>query len=169
MNKEKLLKEFNDKVEELRQELLTKLEQEDKEEKKPFEVELPNIYDCVYYFNEDGSKVYMTGFNDSEHCKNMFLNGLFFETKEEAEQHLKEQRLLFKIKKWAKIKNDGWEPDWEDDEDKYYIYHNCDDKELRVSYATLSDNFTRLPYFKSREIAQACIEEFGEEIKEVLC
>ena len=35
-------------------------------------------------------------------------NGMLFETEEEAEQHLKEQELLFRIKKWAEIYNEGW-------------------------------------------------------------
>jgi hypothetical protein len=29
--------------------------------------------------------------------------------------------------------------------------------------------FSKLPHFKSYEIAQACIDEFGDEILEVFC
>ena len=97
-----------------------------------------------------------------------FENGLFFETKEEAEQYLKECKLIFKLKQWAKLKNDGWKPDWEKG-NKYYIFYNYRCCEFETSSTVISDNFKKLPYFKSREIAQECIDLFGKEIKEVLC
>lgn len=167
MNKEELIKEFNDKVEDLRQELLAKIE---KEENKPFEVELPKVHDIVYYICEDRDTVDSTYFYNGEHFKNKFLNGYYFKTKEEAEQRLKEQRLLFKIKKWAEIHNKGWEPDWEDIfQEKYYIYYDYYRKELRINYRGSTTSIDRLPYFKTEEIGQACIDIFGDEIKEVLC
>lgn len=167
MNKEELLKEFNDKVEDLRQELLAKIE---KEEKKPFEVELPKVHDIVHYICEGRDTVDSTYFYNGEHFKNKFLNGYYFKTKEEAEQHLKEQRLLFKIKKWAEIHNEGWKPDWSDySNNKYLIYYDGEDEVLRLNAGTVSNTISTLPFFKTREIAQACIDEFGEEIKEVLC
>lgn len=56
MNKDELLKEFNDKVEDLRQELLEKLE---KEEKKGFEVKIPyNLED--YYVTDKCGGIYST-------------------------------------------------------------------------------------------------------------
>lgn len=162
MNKEELLKEFNDKVEDLRQELLAKIE---KEENKPFEVELPKVHDIVYYICEDRDTVDSTYFYNGEHFKNKFLNGYYFKTKEEAEQRLKEQRLLFKIKKWAEIHNEGWEPDWSDDEKKWYVYYNHVEERLNVTWGYNSTNFAKLPYFKTREIAQECIDIFEDEIK----
>lgn len=139
--------------------------------KKPFQVELPRKHDILYYIAGDENKVYMTDFYDFEYFKNRFLNGYYFETKEEAEQHLKEQRLLFKIKKWAEIHNEGWEPDWSnDDEEKYFITcFDCESIELSWEISWGMINFTKLPYFKTSEIVQACIGEFGDEIKEVLC
>lgn len=139
MNKEELLKEFNDKVEDLRQELLAKIE---KEEKKPFEVELPKVHDIVHYICEDRDTVDSTYFYNGEHFKNKFLNGYYFKTKEEAEQHLKEQRLLFKIKKWAEIHNEGWEPDWEKVEDKkHYIELDMITKKLACGKYVITIDF----------------------------
>lgn len=168
MNKDELLKEFNDKVEDLRQELLAKIE---KEEKKPFEVELPEDGEKLYFIRDLYGTVSSKIFNINTMSDiKRFENGLYFETEEEAEQHLKEQRLLFKIKKWAEIKNDGWVPDWEKDEEKkWYVYYNHVEESLKVTWGYNSTNFIKLPYFKSEEIAQECIELFGEEIKEVLC
>lgn len=166
MNKEELLKEFNDKVEDLRQELLAKIE---KEEKKPFEVELPKVHDIVHYICEDRDTVDSTYFYNGEHFKNKFLNGYYFKTKKEAEQHLKERKLLFKLQQWAKIKNGDWEPDWSDIENKYIIVYLNNRKHFAVESMWTVDRFYILPYFKTEELAQECIDLFGDEIKEVFC
>lgn len=49
---------------------------------------------------------------------------------------------------------------------KYYVEYEYDDFDIKydVRYRT----FTKLPYFKTEEIAEQFINEFGEEIKEVL-
>ena len=165
MNKEELLKQYDEKAKVLRDEFIAKLE----DDKKEFEVELPNKYDTLYFIDDISSEVYMTGFSTSKNEIARYLRGYFFETKEEAEQHLKECKLLFTIKKWAKEKNDGWEPDWEEDEEnKWYVYYNHVEKNLKVTWGYNSTNFIKLPYFKTEEIAQACIDLFGDEIKEVL-
>lgn len=165
MNKEELIKEFNEKVEQLKDELIAKLE-----EKKKFEVKLPDMYDTLYYIDDICSEVYITNFVSSARDKDRYLRGFYFNTKEEAKQRLKEQRLLFKIKKWAEIHNKGWEPDWEDIfQEKYYIYYDYYRKELRINYRGSTTSIDRLPYFKTEEIGQACIDIFGDEIKEVLC
>ena len=165
MNKEELIKEFNEKVEQLKDELIAKLE-----EKKKFEVKLPDMYDTLYYIDDICSEVYITNFVSSARDKDRYLRGFYFNTKEEAKQRLKEQRLLFKIKKWAEIHNKGWEPDWEDIfQEKYYIYYDYYRKGLRINYRGSTTSIDRLPYFKTEEIGQACIDIFGDEIKEVLC
>ena len=48
------------------------------------------------------------------------------------------------------------------------MYDN-EDEELEIYVSYRYREFTKLPVFKSEEIAQQFIEEFGEEIKEVLC
>lgn len=163
-DKEELLKEYDEKAKALRDEFISKLE----DDKKEFEVELPNKYDTLYFIDDISSEVYMTGFSTSKNEIARYLRGYFFETKEEAEQHLKECKLIFKLKQWAKLKNDGWKPDWEKG-NKYYIFYNYSCCEFETSSTVISDNFKKLPYFKSREIAQECIDIFGDEIKEVLC
>lgn len=164
MNKEELIKEYDEKAKALRDEFISKLE--NKPPYPKFRFTYPREDETLYFIDLDG-EVFL--FDDEiDDLYKCFEYGNLFSNKEEARVVAKERKLLFKLHQWAKEKNDGWEPNWNDDEDKYYIYRNCDDKELRVSYVTLSDNFTRLPYFKSREIAQECIDLFGDEIKEVL-
>lgn len=136
-----------------------------------FQVELPEDGERLYFIDNlqstISSKVFdISNMNDVKR----FENGLFFETKEEAEQFLKVRKLLFKIKKWAEIQNEGWKPDWANlEQQKYYIEIDMNIKSLVVRYTCFKSRFDKLPFFESKEIAQACIDEFAEEIKEVLC
>lgn len=166
--KEELIKKLDHDFEQFKKEFLAKLEEEDK---KPFEVELPEDGEVVYFIDLKNGDVFSKYFNvynmsDIKH----FENGLYFETREEAEQHLKEQRLIFKIKKWAKIHNEGWEPDWSDwDINKFIICYDGRDEGLEIDVWGNTSHISVLPAFKTRGIAQACIDEFGEEIREVFC
>lgn len=167
MNKEELIKEYDEKAKALRDEFISKLE----DDKKEFEVELPEDRKAFYYIDsadgEISTTVYYT--NDID-CKFLFEHGYFFESEEEAKQHLKERKLLFKLHQWAKINNDGWEPDWKNTQQlKHYIEIDMHTKKFTAWYTSYNSRFTKLPYFKSKEITKACTDEFGEEIKEVLC
>lgn len=168
MNKEELIKEYDEKAKALRDEFISKLE----DDKKEFEVELPEDGERLYCIDNFQSTILSKIFDISNmNDVKRFEDGLFFETKEEAEQHLKERKLLFKLHQWTKIKNDGWKPDWEDDnEEKYYIA-NCefDSPPLSCEIAWGVNRFSKFPYFKTEEIAKKCIKLFGNEIKEVLC
>nr|DAJ50445.1 MAG TPA: hypothetical protein [Caudoviricetes sp.] len=165
MNKEELLKEIDRRLKVLRKEFIRELN----EDKKEFKLTYPEDRKTVYYIDSADEKIGTTVYytNDID-CKFLFEHGYFFETKKEAEQHLKEQRLLFKIKKWAEIHNEGWQADWRDySEEKYTIYYSGGTDKLRISIWNVSNFMLILPSFKTKEIAQACIDEFGEEIKEV--
>ena len=166
MNKEKLIKQYDEKAKALRDEFISKLE----DDKKEFEVELPNKYDTLYFIDDISSEVYMTGFSTSKNEIARYLRGYFFETKEEAEQHLKECKLLFKLHQWTKLKNEGWKPDWSEYSDnKFLIYYDGEDGILRINAGSISNFLVTLPTFKTRKIAQECIDLFGDEIIEVLC
>lgn len=135
-----------------------------------FKVELPEDGERLFFIDNLQSTILSKIFDISNmNDVKRFENGLFFETIEEAKHHLKECKLLFTIKKWAKEKNEGWVPDWEEDEEKkWYVYYNHVEESLKVMWGYNSTNFIKLPYFKTREIAQECIDIFGDEIKEVL-
>ena len=166
MNKHELLKQYDEKAKALRDEFISKLE----DDKKEFGLTYPRDYEAVYYISTATGKVKSVDFfNKDEADKKLFELGLYFNSKEEVEQHLKERKLLFKLHQWAKIKNEGWEPDWEDDdEEKYYIFYDYYRKELCTSFNNSTGAINKLPYFKTRKIAQECIKLFGDEIIEVL-
>lgn len=133
--------------------------------KTPYEVEVPEDIDDYYYTNEYGKVDYLDGYNTS-YEKNKYIRGLAFKTEEEAEKYDKERILLFKMHKWAEEHNEGW-TFHENNTFNFYVIYKNSDKKLDVSWCSSIQSFTKLPYFKSREIAEQFIEEFGEQIKEV--
>lgn len=169
MNKEELIKQYDEKAKALRDEFISKLE----DDKKEFELTYPEDGETVYCIDDEGEICDTYYFDSNSYDKYMFEHGLYFETYEEAEQCLKERKLLFKLKQCAKRKNEGWEPDWEDfSEMKYHIgcnKRNSSGEDISVFNGIAFQDFSKLPYFKSQEIAQECIDLFGDEIKEVLC
>ena len=135
---------------------------------KPYEVEVPEDIENYYYVDADGLIESLLSYSD-EVQKGIFKRGLAFKTRAEAEKYDKERILLFKMHKWAEEHNGGWTPDWESSEDKYRVVYNYRIESFEISDAWRFCNFSKLPYFKSEELAELFIKEFGDEIKEVFC
>ncbi|MDU6766128.1 MAG: hypothetical protein E6446_01905 [Gemella haemolysans] len=137
--------------------------------KTSYEVEVPEDIGNYYFVSECGAINLLKDVFFSVDYEKVYLRGLAFKTKEEAEQFDKERILINRAKDWAKKYNEGWKPDW-GDFSKYnhaVTYDYCE-KFYVKSYSCV--NFlSKLPYFKTQELAEQFIEEFGDEIKEVLC
>ena len=160
---EQKVKRLEEELTEVRIELL-----ERKAEKKAYEVEVPEDIDDYYISDKYGEIYTLDGFS-REFVHSHYLRGLAFKTREEAEQFDKERMLLFKLHKWAEEHNGGWTPNWRDfDEEKCTVMYDNKDKEFDTYETYIYRDFTKLPVFKSEEIAEQFIKEFGEEIKEVL-
>ena len=158
-------------IEQLKQQIKDlKIKLKEKAKKKPYKVKVPEDIENYYHANSYGNIDLVKKVSYAWNYAKLYLRGLVFKTKEQAEQYDKERILLFKLHKWAEEHNGGWTPDWKDgDEIKYFIIYDNRDETLKVdNYATIKE-FFKIPYFKSEEIAEQFIEEFGEEIKEVLC
>ena len=136
---------------------------------KPYQVEVPEDVEDYYYVDETGLIERLWAYDINEQIE-VFKRGLAFKTKEEAEQFDKERILINKFKDWAKKYNEGWTPNWEDiKEEKWSVMYDDKNKELETYVNYKKQDFLKLPYFKTQELAEQFIEEFGEEIKEVLC
>lgn len=149
----------------------TEEEQEVTEVKKPYEISYPKDEARVYYPNHFDGQINKSIFNvDSNADKSLYKKNLMFDTREEAEQFIKEQTLIKKIKCWAKEQQGDWKPDWSDiNQRKYYVNIDRFNKETFWDWHWEYDKLSKLPYFKSKEIAEACIDKFGDEILEVFC
>lgn len=164
-------KELQQQIEQLEQQikdLKVKLEEECFLPYVPYEVEVPTDIE-EYYILEEGGDVLKANTYSEKWRRNAFIRGLVFETREEAEQFKKEQILLFKLHKWAEEHNGDWTPNWEDiKEEKWSVMYDDKNKELETYVNYKKQDFLKLPYFKTQELAEQFIEEFDEEIKEVL-
>lgn len=135
----------------------------------PYQVKIPSDLENYYTIDIDGSIEGLYGYTHEIRVL-FYLRGLAFETKTEAEQYLKKSMLHFKYKKWAEEHNEGWTPDWENfHEIKYYIICRKEQRDFDINRCRRFRPLTKLPYFKTEEIAEQFIEEFGDEIIEVLC
>lgn len=167
MNKEELIKQFDEKLQQLRDEFISNLE----DDKKEFELTYPEEDETVYYIDSDEGEICDTPYFANSSIDNyMYEHGLYFNLKDEAKHFLRERKLLFKLHQWAKIKNGFWVPDWSDySNNKFLIYYDGEDRILRINAGSISNTLSTLPTLKTREIAQECIDLFGDEIIEVLC
>lgn len=87
------------------------------------------------------------------------LFGNEYETKEEAEKAYYQMKYQNWIRKLALELNKGWEPDWCDDHEKYFVFfdHNESSKMWRI-YMWKRHNSPETAYFKDRETAEKAIE-----------
>ena len=160
--------------EEIHQETTEEVE-EVTEEKKPYEISYPKSDKNVYFLSRVSNSIIEHVFDaTNESDQYLYKTRQCFDTQEEAKQFLKEQTLIKKIKCWAKEQQGDWE--WESGLLKYsccIILRNNPRNEKGVSLDVAGNDYfnpcSKLPYFKSQEIAQACIDEFGDEILEVFC
>ena len=168
MNKEQKIQELTERIEKSQAEIDELKEELKRLKKKPYEISYPEDGTEMYYIDDYTGELEEKTFyiwNDGD--KRLYEIGLYFDTKEEAEQFLKEQTLVKKIKCWAKEQQGDWQPNWGTTNLKYYIYRSGNKLQITNTYSV--NSFKKLPHFKSEEIAQACIDEFGDEILEVFC
>lgn len=167
MNYEELqqkVKRLEEQLTELRIKIL-----ESKADKKSYEVEVPEDIEDYVYINNVGNIYNLNTFTISE-IEKIYKRGLAFETTEEAEQYDRERILLFKLHKWAEEHNEGWTPNWSDIyEKKHCIAFEKEGEIFDVNWCMCYRQFTKLPLFKSEEIAEQFIKEFRGEIEEVFC
>ena len=143
---------------------------ESKVEKKPYEVKVPEDIGNYYFVSECGAINLLKDVFFSVDYEKVYLRGLAFKTKEEAEQFDKERILINKLKDRAKKYNGGWTPNWNEmSKVKYFVEYNNYTGNFFTDYYSGIFTFSKLPLFKTEEIAKQFIKEFGEEIKKVLC
>ena len=170
VNKEQKIQELSDKIEKSQTEIDELKKELEELQDKPYEISYPNNGEQIYYISYHSGQVKEWDFDISyEADKYLYDIGLYFDTEQQAEQFLKEQTLIKKIKCWAKEQQGDWQPDWDDmREGKYLLF--VDGEGFVYKTASVDKTYlSKLPYFKSKEIAQACIDEFGDEILEVFC
>ena len=168
MNKEQKIQELTKRLENSQTEIDELKKELEELQDKPYEISYPIGYKLMWYL-DDYASVTSYQYNNTAVDRVFYESGLLFDTKEEAEQFKREQTLIKKIKCYAKEQQGDWKPDWEDKTvSKYFIFSDIM-KKLNIGSVCTLNYLRKLPYFKSKEIARACIDEFGDEIVEVFC
>lgn len=171
VNKEQKIQELTERIEKSQVEIDALKEELEKLKKKSYVISYPKHGTKVYYISDLNGGIKIRGYDVFDNGdKNLYGTGLYFDTKEEAEQFKREQTLIKKIKCWAKEQQGNWVPDWSNaKQPKYCVDVDRFNKETICDWYWGQDSLSKLPYFKTEEIAQACIDEFGNEILEVFC
>lgn len=116
-----------------------------------------------YWFINTGGEANQTMWYDTDFDNRVFALNNCFPTEEEAEAAAKKKRVLAKVEIFAKEHNNG-EINWKNArQSKYaitYDYHSSKLLVLNVRYALDVGSV----FFTSKEVAQACIDEMGDEI-----
>lgn len=88
-----------------------------------------------------------------------------FDTKEEAKKIANKINAWLKLYHIAKYLNDGWKPNWNNDNEcKYSIYYDYDCNEYDISRYIKVEDLNSI-YFKSGNLAIKAMELMGEDIK----
>ena len=170
MNKEQKIQELTERIEKSQAEIDELKKELEKLQKNPYEISYPEDGTEMYYIDDYTGELEGKTFDIcDDYDKRLYEIGLLFYTEEEVEQFIKEQTLIKKIKCWAKEQQGDLKFDLDERIAKYDIYYSGAEKKLKIFVAHTVTEFKKLPYFKSYEIAQACIDEFGDEILEVFC
>ncbi len=171
MNKEQKIQELTERIEKSQAEIDELKKELEKLQKKPYEISYPEDGTEMYYIDDYTGELEGKTFDIcDDYDKRLYEIGLLFYTEEEVEQFIKEQTLIKKIKCWAKEQQGDWKPDWSDkNQRKYCVDVDRFNKEIIYDWHREHDKLPKLPFFKSEGIAQACIDEFGDEIFEVFC
>lgn len=93
--------------------------------------------------------------------------GNAFPTEEAAELEAKRRNLLTRFRAFRDECNDGWKPDWKDDDDrKHYIFFSPNAKLQHYSTGICRD-FQPFGFFRNKEDVKLAIKLFGKEIIEL--
>jgi hypothetical protein len=120
------------------------------------------VKDNIYYTIEAGIAMRSIDIGDSVD-QARFDEGNYFLTSVEAEEELKKRQIVTKVKDRIFELNDGWKCDWRDEIQQKYTFSILT-REIEIdSYSMLKDRSSLL-YFKSREIGEQVLQEFGDDL-----
>ena len=137
------------------------------EKEDSWEMKCPYKYGDNHYCVQSSGDVFSDSWHDIEADYSFFSQGNIFKTKQAAELEAKRRNLLTRFKAFRDECNNGWEPDFSDDEEKYYLYYSILEECIDVGWIVLGCSFNIFGYFKNQEDAERAIELFGDEIKEM--
>jgi hypothetical protein len=128
---------------------------------------------CPYREGDKYFLIYETGsliesrWDGRDIDKDRFSQGSIFPTKKAAKLESKRRNLITRFNAFRDECNDGWKPDWKDDDDrKHYIFFSPNAKLQHYSTGICRD-FQPFGFFRNKEDVKLAIKLFGKEIIEL--
>ena len=164
-NKEELLnkiEELKDTINKATNEINELKNQVDNIKEKENKVWIPKNREKYWTINSDGFISQFDWIDDDVDNFKISI-GWVFKTEDEAKRKLFELQLENKLKEFA-INNNEKEIDWNNADNKYYIYYDYIDKYLQISIRNYNKPFDSNVYFSSEEVANKAIETFKDDL-----
>lgn len=159
------MNDIEKKIEELKSEFLTKLEELKKEAEMQKKQEEWKFGEKYFYISQSG-RVICEMF--TEHRTDIARKnfGNFFRTREHAEQVAEKMRLLLRLEQLHDMLCPDYVPDYEDeDEVKYHVYFNHFQGKYNISYSTSREN-PCVVAFDTKESVEKAAEILNKELEE---
>lgn len=137
------------------------------EKEDTWEMKCPYEYGDKHYCIQSSGDVFLDSWHDIEADNSFFSQGNIFPTKQAAELEAKRRNLLTRFRAFRDECNEGWKPDFSDDEEKYYLYYSILEECIDVGWIVLGCSFNIFGYFKTESDARKSIKLFGDEIIEL--
>ena len=119
-----------------------------------------------YYFVSANGLTKYDSWDNYDFEKRAFAQGNIFPTQQEAELESKRRNLLTRFRAFRDECNNGWEPDWSNNGEKWEIDYK-EEEGLIALWASLVNSFSTFGYFKNKQDTKRAIDLFGDEIKEL--
>ena len=132
-----------------------------------WEMECPYEHGDTHYCIQSSGDVFADCWEDIEADYKYFSQGNIFQTEEAAKLEAKRRNLLTRFRAFRDECNDGWEPNFSNNKEKYYLFYSTEEDCIKVVWTVLGCSFNNFGYFKNKEDAERAIELFGDEIKEL--
>lgn len=121
----------------------------------------------THYCIQPSGDVFADCWEGIEADNKYFSQGNVFPTEEAAELGVERRNLLTRFRAFRDECNEGWKPDFSDDEEKYYLYYSILEECIDVGWIVLGCSFNIFGYFKTESDARKSIKLFGDEIIEL--
>ena len=136
-------------------------------EEDTWEMKCPYKIGDEYWIICDSGAFEKVIWNDHNLDKEVFSAGNAFPTKQEAELEAKRRNLLTRFRAFRDESNNGWNPNFSNHTEKYYLFYSTMEDCIKVDWMVLGCSFNNFGYFKNRKDAERAVELFGDEIKEL--
>lgn len=136
-------------------------------EEDTWEMKCPYKVGDEYWFIFDNGHIDIDCWEGHATDFDRFKTGNAYPTEETAELEAKRRNLLTRFRAFRDECNDGWKPDWSEQDSKYFLSYSQKFDILCTGDIHICERFHTFGYFKTESDAIKSIKLFGDEIIEL--